>query len=75
MNSPNNLKPSMAAGILVVIKKIPLLLVASFFTYVFVASAMVATVVSLLLLFLWPVAATAYRKITSGLAYTIFGRK
>jgi len=65
----------MAVELVAILKKIPLLLVAVFFTYVFVASGMVVTLLSLLLLFLWPVAPTTYRKITSGLAYTVLGRK
>ena len=63
------------AGLLGLLKKIPLLLVAVFFTYVFVSSSVVVTLLSLLLLFLWPVAATTYRRITSGLAYTVLGRE
>ncbi len=64
----------MAAKLLTLLKRVPSLLIAVFFTYVFVASGVVVTVLSLLLLFLWPVAATTYRRITSGLAYTVLGR-
>lgn len=57
------------------IKKLAGLLLATFFTYVFVFSGLTVSVLSILLLVLWPLSTSAYRWITSGLAYTVLGRK
>jgi uncharacterized membrane protein YqjE len=57
------------------LKKLNALLLATFFTYVFVFSGLTVSALSLLLLVVWPISTTAYRWITSGLAYTVLGRK
>lgn len=48
---------------------------ASLCSYVFVFSGLVVSVLSLLLLVVWPFSKSAYRWITSGLAYTVLGRE
>ena len=65
----------MAASIYGSVKTLVALGFAALFTYVFLFSGLVVTVLSLLLLVLWPFSKTAYRYITIALAYTVLGRK
>lgn len=51
------------------------LALAALFSYIFVFSGLLVSVLSLLLLVVWPFSRSAYRWITSGLAYTVLGRK
>ena len=56
------------------LKRIPLFAV--FFTYLFVMSGIVVSLLCMLLLVIvWPFSKNAYRRITSQLAYTILGRE
>jgi len=50
------------------------LFLSTFFAYVFVLSGLIVSALSILLLVVWPLSKSAYRKITSGLAYTVLGR-
>ena len=65
----------MAVRLLSLVKLLLRLLCATFFTYVFIFSGLVVSLLSLLLLVVWPLSRSAYRYITSGLAYTVFGRE
>lgn len=57
------------------VKSLMGLVFATFFTYVFVFSGLVVSLLSILLLVVWPLSKSAYRWITSGLAYTVLGRE
>lgn len=57
------------------IKKVILFQLATLFTYVFVASGLIVSFLSIPLLVIWPLSASLYRRIISGLAYTVIGRK
>ena len=63
------------AGMALEIKKVVLLLVATLFSYVFVASGLLVGFLSILLLVIWPFSKNVYRIITSGLAYSVLGRE
>lgn len=52
-----------------------LYLLASVFAYVFVTSGLIVSILSILLLPMYTVAKSAYRRLTSALAYTVLGRK
>ena len=66
---------SAMAAVWSALKLLPRMLFAILYTYVFVVSGLLSSVISLLLLFLWPFAKTTYRRVTSGLAYTVLGRE
>ncbi len=63
------------AGVFGSVKTLMALGFAALFSYVFIFSGVVVTILSLLLLVIWPFSKTAYRYITSALAYTVIGRK
>lgn len=65
----------MAGKLLSSVKTLVRLVCATFFAYVFVFSGLAVGVLSILLLVVWPISKSAYRWITSGLAYTVLGRK
>lgn len=65
----------MAAGVCSNAVTLARLVFATFFSYIFVSSGLVVSVLSILLLVIWPFSKSAYRWITSGLAYTVLGRE
>jgi len=62
-------------AIAMVLKKISKLLIAIFFTYIFITSAFVVSLISVLLLILWPISKHTYRTLTSRLGCTVIGGK
>jgi uncharacterized membrane protein YqjE len=56
-------------------KQVVGVLFAPVFTYVFILSGLTCSLLSLLLLVIWPFAKDLYRRLTSVLAYSIFSRK
>ena len=61
-------------GFLRKLKQLPLF--AMVFTYVFLASSLiVSTLCLLLMVVIWPISKSLYRRVSSYLVYTVFARK